>query len=270
MPQFNTGVSFSNNVFINKTIATTPVKTIEVDEDHMEAKDYICANPYAIYGSAPRTTTECLEKFFPGYTQNQEIKELVAKLRPSKKITTSGSGPPDYVEIPEPGCSLDFAFSAAKACDLIEYHLGKSFFGCFYADPNFPFSCNCPSIGKDFPKLLAATIKTASFWNTPLETPLVRRAFLSILNSTKIQVTIDGTFDLKPGYKVLINDPPDVNGIKEGKMQGFWIIQNMSHKIFKDRHMETTLTLVRAYNDENAPFTNTKDVNIEALINIEV
>lgn len=268
MPTNRIEPGLKGNAFINKTVATSNVRSIEVDDEHIEQKDYVCANPYAIYGSPPRTTTECLEKFFPGYTQDPEIAKMVAKLRPSKLKPNSTS---EYIEIPEPdGCSLNFAFAASKACDLVEYYLGKSFLGCFYADPNSPFSCNCPSFGKDFPKLLTATIKSASFWKTPLETPLVRRAFLSILNSTKIQVTIDGTFNLKPGFKVLINDPPDVNGVKEGKMQGYWIIQNMSHKIFKDRHMETTLTLVRAYNDENAPFTNTEDVNIEALINIEV
>jgi len=259
----------SKNVFLNKVIATTAVKTNQIDEEHIEAKDYICANPLAIYGAPPRTISECLEKFFPGYTQNAALNDMVAKLRPSKPSIPSDmdSELAIYEEDPEPdGCTLTCAFVETKMCDDIKEKLGDTFLGCFYSEPNAPFSCDCPSFGKDFPKLLSVAVKNSTFWNTPLEAPLVRRAFLAFLNATKVKVKIDGNFSIRPGYSVFINDPGNsFSGSANGKMHGFWVITSITHTIFKDRHHESTLTLARHYTSANSENTNTQDQNIRGL-----
>ena len=266
----------SKNVFLNKIIATTASKTNEIDEEHIEAKEYVCANPLAIYGAPPRTVDECLEKFFAGYTSNADVIAMVGKLRPSKKTVsgTDGDGEPTgidtWVEIPEPdGCTLTCAFTETKLCDDIKKKMGDTFLGCFYSEPNAPFSCDCPSFSKDFPKLLNIAIKNSTFWNTPLEAPLVRRAFLAFLNATKVKVTIDGNFSIRPGYSVFINDPGNsFSGSAHGKLHGNWVITAITHRIFKDRHHESTLTLARHYTGENYPNTNTQVQNLPGL-NIE-
>lgn len=266
-------VKMSKNVFLNKIIATTSTKTNEIDEEHIEAKDYICANPLAIYGAPPRTISECLEKFFPGYTQDAELMHMVAKLRPSKPTISSNPDTqmPIYDEDPEPdGCTLTCAFTETKLCDDISKKIGDTFLGCLYSEPNSPFSCDCPKFGKDFPKLLTAALKNSTFWGTPFESPLARRAFIALLNTTKVQVTIDGTFDVRPGYKVNIEDiPREYSGENNGKLHGNWIVLNVNHRIFKDRHQETTLTLVRDYSASNAENVSTASSNLGPIINIQ-
>jgi len=263
----------SKNVFLNKNIATTQVHINFIDEEHIEPKDYMCANPLAIYGSFPRTVSECLEKFFPGYTQNSELNEMLAKLRPSKPSISSDidSDLPIYEEDSEPErCELTCAFSDTKMCDKIEERLGETFLGCYYSEPNAPFSCDCPFFGKDYAKLLTAALKNSTFWNTPFEAPLARRAFLALMNATKVQVTIDGTFKVRPGYKVNIYDIPNqYSGAQLGKLNGDWIVMAVNHKIFKDRHQETTLTLMRAYTNANIQNTNTQNTFIDPIINIQ-
>jgi hypothetical protein len=263
----------SKNVFLNKVIATNATITNQIDEEHIENKDYICANPLAIYGAPPRTTSECLERFFPGYTQDKELNDMVAKLRPSKPTISSNPGSmlPIYDEDPEPdGCTLTCAFTEIKMCDEIEKKIGKTFLGCYYPEPNAPFSCNCPLYGADYPKLLTAALKNTTFWNTPFETPLARRAFLAFLNATKIQVSIDGTFNIRPGGLIDIYDVPNqFSSDFEGKLNGYWIVLSVTNKIFKDRHHETILTLVRAYAPENVPNTETKETNINNITNIQ-
>ena len=259
----------SKNVFLNKVIATTAVQTNQIDEEHIEAKEYVCANPLAIYGAPPRTVPECLEKFFPGYTQNAALNDMVAKLRPSKPSISSDmeTGLAIYEENPEPdGCTLTCAFVETKMCDDIKEKLGDTFLGCFYSEPNAPFSCDCPAFGKDFPKLLSIAVKNSTFWNTPLESPLVRRAFLAFLNATKVKVTIDGNFSIRPGYSVFINDPGNsFSGSQTGKLHGFWVITAITHTIFKDRHHESTLTLARHYTPANNANTNTVFQNLPGL-----
>jgi hypothetical protein len=267
----------SKNVFLNKVIATNAVQTNQIDEEHIEAKEYVCANPLAIYGAPPRTTAECLEKFFPGYTSEASMIAMVGKLRPSKKTASGvdGDGNPTGIdtweEIPEPdGCTLTCAFTETKMCDDISKKIGDTFLGCFYSEPNAPFSCDCPKFGKDFPKLLTAALKNSTFWGTPFESPMARRAFIALLNATKVQVTIDGTFAIRPGYKVNINDiPREYSGNTVGKLHGDWIVLNINHRIFKDRHQETTLTLVRDYTSSNAQNTSTADSNLTPIINIQ-
>jgi hypothetical protein len=263
----------SKNVFLNKVIATNATITNQIDEEHIENKDYICANPLAIYGAPPRTTSECLERFFPGYTQDKELNDMVAKLRPSKPSILSDETTqlPIYQEDPEPdGCTLTCAFTEIKMCDEIEKKIGKTFLGCYYPEPNAPFSCNCPLYGADYPKLLTAALKNTTFWNTPFETPLARRAFLAFLNATKIQVSIDGTFNIRPGGLIDIYDVPNqFSSDSEGKLNGYWIVLSVTNKIFKDRHHETILTLVRAYAPGNVSNTETKETNINNITNIQ-
>jgi hypothetical protein len=264
------------NFFLDKTVSTNPVKVIEIDDPHMEAKDYICANPLAIYGSQPRSVDECLNNFFPGWTVDAGITlQLVAKLRPSKKTgsgvdlqTGNPTGMDFWEEIPEPdGCSLTCEYIQTKLCDSIANKLDESFLGCFYQEPNAPFSCDCPNFGKNFPKLLNVALVNSTFWNTPYDAPLYRAALSSWLNSKKAEITVHGSFKVKPGSLIGIIDSPASYAVKNGQLHGIWLVTNISHKIFKDRHHEMALTISKIPSTE-APF-NTKITNMSYINTIE-
>lgn len=268
----------SKNIFLNKTIAVTPIDITVVEEEHMENKEYVCANPLAIYGYQPRSVEECLNNFFAGWTiGGGETLQMVAKLRPSEKTASGvdGQGNPTgldfWEEIPEPGgCTLTCAFVKTKFCDELSKKLDDSYLGCFYHEPNSPFSCNCPYIGKNFHKILTVALKHSTFWNTPYETPLMRKAFMAFLNSIKVEINVEGNFNLKPGKKVFIIDTQNPQFSKRlGKLHGDWFIVSASHRIFKDRHFETTLVLSRVFVDANSQFYSTTVSDISILGTIQ-
>lgn len=267
----------SKNVFLNKTIAVTPIDVTIIEEEHMENKEYACANPLAIYGYQPRNVEECLNNFFAGWTVVPGLTaEMVWKLRPSNfdnafydPQTREISG--GVEEEPEPGgCTLTCAFVQTKFCDELSKKLDDSYLGCFYHEPNSPFSCNCPYIGKNFHKILTVALKHSTFWNTPYETPLMRKAFMAFLNSIRLEINVEGNFNLKPGKKVfIIDDKKPGFSQRLGKLHGDWFIISASHRIFKDRHFETTLLLSRVFVDANAQFYSTNATDITLLGTIE-
>lgn len=262
--------------FIDKNISTENIKVNLVDESHMEKKAYECANPYAIYGTQPRTVEECLNNFFPGWTIGGGVTlQKVAKLRPSKK-TGSGVDPDTgqptgldfWEEIPEPdGCTLTCEFVKTKLCDEIAQNLDESYLGCFYEEPNAPFSCDCPNFGKNFPKLLNVALTNSTFWNTPYDAPLYRQALLSWLGAKKAEITVQGSFKVKPGSVIAINDPPSSYSARAGHLMGYWLVTDISHRIFKDRHHEMSLSLSKI--NSNSIRFSTKTSIIDNITSIQ-
>jgi hypothetical protein len=98
----------------------------------MEGRDYTCANPDAIFHGSPRTLQECEQRFFAGYTG--------ITMKPSECEPTE--------------CCLQAAFQDIKLCNEIQTQMGGEYLGCLLIDPNAPYSCDCPRVGKDFDKLL--------------------------------------------------------------------------------------------------------------------
>jgi len=216
-----------------------------------ENRTYGCANPESTEGYAPRTVQECESRFF------SDDATALAKLKPSEDEPTDSE--------------LVSAFTDLKMCSDISRQLGDSYLGCFYNDPNSPFSCNCPKQGSNFEKIQQVAIKNSTFWNTDPVSPLYRRALLSLMDAVKIDITIAGRFDLKPGDIITITDPPNPEYQQNNsKLDGKWLILSVNHKIFKDRHHETVLTLSAFGNAiATTTFADTTVSTIDKLESIE-
>jgi len=216
-----------------------------------ENRTYGCANPEATEGYPPTTIQECESRFFT------DDATALARLKPSQSEPTDGE--------------LVSAFTDLKMCSGIQTQLGESYLGCFYNDPNNPFSCNCPKQGSDFEKIQNVGIKNSTFWNTDPVSPLYRRALMSLMNAVKIDITVTGRFDIKPGDIIQIEDPPNPEYQQNNsKLHGKWLVLGISHTILKDRHHEMVLSLSAFGNAINATtFADTTASNIDKLTNIE-
>lgn len=232
-----------------QTIITRTSQYRDANEIFMEGRDYTCANPEAIFHGAPRTIQECEQRFFAGYTG---ITMKPSECEPSE-------------------CCLQEAFQDVKLCNEIETQLGGEYLGCLLIDPNAPYSCDCPKVGKQFHKLLNVAFKNSTFWNTDPISPLYRKALLSLMNAIKVDIKVAGTFNVSPGDVILIDDP--VNPVYQtnmGKLNGKWLVLSIKHHIFKDRHHEMTLSLSafgRAVS--GGAFDNVTYSNIDSLERIQ-
>jgi len=210
------------NVNFVRDVVTRATAHKNSSETFMENRDYTCANPEAIMFGFPRTIQECEARFFENYDG----------------ITLK----PQECEPNE--CCLQETFEDIKLCKEIEEQLGEDYLGCLLIDPNAPYSCDCPRIGKDFDKLLNVAFKNSTFWNTDPVSPLYRKALLSLMYAIKVDIKVAGTFKVSPGDIVTIFDDknPDYQS-DYGKLNGRWLVLAINHHIFKDRHHEMTLTL---------------------------
>lgn len=216
-----------------------------------ENRTYGCANPESTEGYPPRTVQECESRFF------SDDPTALARLKPSQSEPTDGE--------------LVAAFTNLKMCSGITAQLDNSYLGCFYNDPNNPFSCNCPKQGSNFDKIQNVAIKNSTFWKTDPVSPLYRRALLSLMNAVKIDITVPGRFDIKPGDIIQIEDPPNPQYQQNNsKLHGKWLVLAINHTILKDRHHEMVLSLSAFGNAVGTGvFADTTTSNIEKLENIE-
>lgn len=205
-----------------QTIITRTSQYRDANEIFMEGRDYTCANPEAIFHGSPRTIEECEHRFFAGYTG---ITMKPSECEPSE-------------------CCLEEAFQGIKLCNEIKTQMGGEYLGCLLIDPNAPYSCDCPRVGKEFDKLLNIAFKNSTFWNTDPVSPLYRKALLSLMNAIRVDIKVAGTFKISPGDIVTIYDQKNPQYQSEyGKLNGRWLVLSIKHHIFKDRHHEMTLTL---------------------------
>ena len=220
-------------------IITNPGIFSESSEKFMEGKDYKCANPKAAYLRLS-SVNECEEFWFgENYTG---ITFKPAEAEPSDD-------------------SLTEAFANLKGCVEIENTMGLDYLGCDFTDPDVFYSCNCPGVGKKFPKLLKFATKNSTFWNTDLRTPLARNAFTKLLMAFKISITVNGNFRLFPGAIIEIIDTPLLKfQYNNPKIAGKWLVLSAKHNIGKDRQHETTYIL-SAIANENFYKTLTSSIN---------
>jgi hypothetical protein len=205
-----------------KDVGTIGFDLIVAAEKFLDAKEYRCANPDAAENGGPLSITDCEQKYFQGYDG--------VTFKPGS---------------PEPSDSdLESAFNNLKGCTFIKENMGAQYLGCFPEDPDAFFSCNCPKIGKKFPKLLKFATKNSTFWNTDLRTPLARNSFTKLLTAFKISITVNGNFRLYPGAVIEIVDTP-LLGFQYSipKIAGKWLILSAQHSIGKDRKHETKYIL---------------------------
>lgn len=205
-----------------KNISTIGIQAVSPAEKFIEIKEYKCANPDAVEKGGPISIAKCEELYFQNYTG--------VTLKPEEA---------------EPSDSqLDAAFENLKGCSFISDNMGIDYLGCYIEDPDAFFSCNCPKVGKKFPKLLKFATKNSTFWNTDLRTPLARNSFVSILSSFKVTIVVNGNFRLYPGAIIeIIDNPLPGYQYNTPKLSGKWFVLSAIHSIGKDRHHETTYIL---------------------------
>ena len=227
-----------------KNISTIGIQAVSPAEKFIEIKEYKCANPDATEKGGPISIAKCEELYFQNY-----------------------SGVTFKPQETEPSDSqLEAAFENLKGCSFISDNMGNQYLGCFIEDPDAFFSCDCPRVGKKFPKLLKLATKNSTFWNTDLRTPMARNSFTKLLGAFKISITVNGNFRLYPGAVIEIIDTPLLGfQYNTPKLAGKWLVLNAQHTIGKDRHHETTYVLSAI---ANASFYNTlissiNEINIE-------
>lgn len=228
-----------------KSIGTIGINLLASAEKFIDSKEYKCANPLAAENGGPISIEQCEQLYFSGY-----------------------NGITFKPQTPEPSDNdLEAAFNNLKGCSYISEMMGQDYLGCFPQDPDAFFSCDCPKIGKKFPKLLKFAVKNSTFWNTDLRTPLARASFIKLLTSFRISITVIGDFSLYPGSIIEIIDTPLLDfQFNNPKIAGNWLVLNATHTIGKDRLHETTYVLSAITNNK---FFSTYESTINQ-INIQI
>ena len=117
------------------------------------------------------------------------------------------------------------------------------------------------STGNYFKYYLEYSKTNATFWNTPKETPLYRKAQTALLTYQRIKIVVNGDFDIKPGNLIAINMPTPEMGstISETRFAGRWMVYKNEHIITSQKH-SMILYLMRDGNHHNPE--HQYDINI--------
>lgn len=130
---------------------------------------------------------------------------------------------------------LQLLESEIYECELVKKHpqLGEEYLGCVWDDPESPYNCTCPKIGKKFPEYMKYNRTNSTFWSTPLEMPLFRNAQMALFNSNKIQMRVAGDLSLITGdvieIKAQVSDKPK-------RFSGRWLVTSIKHIFNPDFH----------------------------------
>jgi len=224
-----------------KTLSATKIQTTQFPGGSRRV--YECANPYITRGvtSQPNTYTECVENSIYG----SRIADIVTNLGgfPSWAGPTAISGIPSTINSTTIG-------EVSPQCDSIGSLLGNDWKGCYWSASDSIFSCDCPEIGENYLNYLKLRLNVATFWNTPRETPLLRRQFLDYIEySPQITITVAGDFSLKPGqlFRVYADSISgyDTNILKSIISTVYYVV-SVKHTILNSGVHETAVTGVVA------------------------
>lgn len=116
---------------------------------------------------------------------------------------------------------------------------------------------NTTKIGINFPYYLEYSKTNATFWNTPKETPLYRRAQVALLKYQRIKILVNGDFTIKPGNFVYLQKPVDNQNaiVLDSRFKGQWMVYRVERVINFGKH-SMYLYLMRDY-----PYIDTNIVN---------
>lgn len=180
------------------TINATKVQTMPYPGSSRSSYD--CANPWITRGvtSQPSTYSECINNSAYGSKVSAVISALGGLPSPVWSGPSAISGVPTTIDSP-------YLAIKSPECDSISTILGNDWKGCFWSSPDSFLSCSCPEIGDKYDEYLKLRLNVATFWNTPVDTPVHRKRFLdSISYGPKITFTIAGDFTLRPGAIVSV------------------------------------------------------------------
>lgn len=109
----------------------------------------------------------------------------------------------------------------------------------------------------NFKDYLAYSKTNATFWNTPAETPLYRRAQTMLLTYQRIKITVNGLFDIKPGNTIKINMPTgESKMLPNTRFHGSWMIYKVQRVITSQKH-SMILFLMRDGNELSVETSST-------------
>jgi hypothetical protein len=210
---------------------------------------YECANSSITRGvtSTPGSIEECFQKF----DKVREIAEAIGFYKPdveeSEGIAGScggfslwegPTGCPPVLNRLTSSIPVDIYFEEpSEECTKInESELGEEWLGCLWGTPSAPYSCVCPDVNPKYEAYIKLRLNVASFWNTPVETPVKRAEFIDALKyGPKIDVTIAGDFNLKVGSIVNLR----INGISNRPYSAVTPLANGSYYITGIKHVIT-------------------------------
>jgi hypothetical protein len=224
-----------------KTLSATKIQTTNYPGGSRRV--YECSNPWITRGvtTQPSSYAECIENSAYG----TKIDDIVTKLGgyPYWSGASVPSGVPTEIDSTLIG-------EQSPECTGIESSLGKSWKGCYWAASDSVFSCSCPEVGENYINYLKLRLNVATFWNTPVETPLKRREFLDYLQYyPHILMTVAGDFTLKPGQLIKIK-VDSISGystdISKSILSDVYYIISVKHTILNSGVHETAMECVLA------------------------
>jgi hypothetical protein len=222
---------------------------------------YECANSSITRGvtSTPGTITECFEKFptvrdiaeaIGFYKGAVEESEGVSGSSGGFSLWEGPTGCPPAINRFTSTLPVDIYFDTSnEECDKINTTLGMDWLGCLWGTPSAPYSCVCPDVNPNYEAYIKLRLNVASFWNTPVETPVKRAEFIDALKyGPKIDVTIAGDFNLRVGSIVNLR----INGISSRpysdvtpSSNGSYYITGIKHVITNSGTHESALALTQ-------------------------
>jgi hypothetical protein len=116
--------------------------------------------------------------------------------------------------------------------------------GCLWKDQNHPSSCDCPCVGENFKKYIEYTRTSATYWDTPNETPLWRDAQMALINSQQASIMLSGDLSLRPGEIINITNK-NIDSQKERRMAGRWLLAEIQHNMIRGGQHTMLCHLIR-------------------------
>lgn len=91
--------------------------------------------------------------------------------------------------------------------------------------------------GEYFKYYLEYSKTNATFWNTPKETPLYRKAQTTLLTYQRIKILVNGKFEVKPGMFINIDFiTGESRNITNTRFSGVWMVYKVQRIITPGRH----------------------------------
>lgn len=222
---------------------------------------YECANAHITRGttSAPNTLDECFQKF-PGVLDIATAVGFFVNIEGSSGSSgwsgyTLWTGETGITDLNVTKAQDVYFDSPVEECDQISGStaLGLEWLGCLWGTPSAPYSCTCPDIQPKYEAYIKLRLNVASFWATPVETPVKRAEFVdSIRYGKKIDVTIAGDFNIKIGQVVSIRANA-LSGFPysplQSYMNGYYYITGVKHVIMNSGTHESALALTQIPED---------------------
>jgi hypothetical protein len=225
---------------------------------------YQCANSSITRGITlgPSSLEDCFSRF-PGISY---IAKSVGFIKPfgatgyTYSVWTGPTGCPPTQSLLNAGgvIPVDTYFdTSSEECLQTSHILGNDWIGCLWGTPNASYSCACPEVATKYEAYVKLRLNDASFWATPVETPVKRTEFVDAIQyGRKVDLTIAGDFNIKVGQVINLR----TNGISgfpfsnnPASLNGYYYITGIKHVITNSGTHEMALALTQIPPDVYSP-----------------